>query len=112
MNTNTLCTNKIHVIYCCPNCVNFLPENVRFLFIYLFIYFFWGGEGTAPFNHNSLSQLSYILGKRRAYNYVCELVKTEQLQHIAPRYINFNTYQKHNSSLLGIFIVIQISKDI
>ena len=44
---NTLCTNKIRVIYFCPNCVNLLPENV-YLFIYLFIYlsnFFWGGRG-------------------------------------------------------------------
>ena len=32
---NTSCTNKIRVIYFCPNCVNFLPENV-----YLFI-FWW-----------------------------------------------------------------------
>ena len=27
---NMLCTNKIHVIYFCPNCVNVLPENVHF----------------------------------------------------------------------------------
>ena len=24
---NTLCTNKIRVIYFCPSCVNFLPEK-------------------------------------------------------------------------------------
>ena len=26
---NTLCTNKICVIYFCPNCVNFFLENVQ-----------------------------------------------------------------------------------
>ena len=36
-----LCANKISVIYFCPNCVNFLPENVHFLFIYLFIYLYY-----------------------------------------------------------------------
>ena len=46
MSTNTLCTNKIRVIYFCPNCVNFLPENVHFFnFIYLFIYLLFLGEG-------------------------------------------------------------------
>ena len=35
-----LCTNKTRVIYFCPNCVNFLPENV------LFFYFL--GEVAAP----------------------------------------------------------------
>ena len=40
---NTLCTNKICVIYFCPNCVKFLLENVIF-FIYLFIFFFGGGR--------------------------------------------------------------------
>ena len=44
-----LCANKISVIYFCPNCVNFLPENVHFLFIYLFIYFFFlGGDCPLP----------------------------------------------------------------
>ena len=40
---NMLCANKISVIYFCPNCVNFLPENVHFLFyfIYLFIYLYY-----------------------------------------------------------------------
>ena len=37
---NTLCTNKIRMIYFCTNFVNFLAENV-FLFL---IFFFWGGE--------------------------------------------------------------------
>ena len=36
---NMLCTNKIRVIYICPNCINFLPKNV-YLFI-LFIYIFY-----------------------------------------------------------------------
>ena len=26
----TLCPNKVRVIYFCPKCVNFLPENVFF----------------------------------------------------------------------------------
>ena len=38
---NTLCTNKIRMIYFCTNFVNFLAENV-FLFL---IFFFWGGGG-------------------------------------------------------------------
>ena len=32
---STLCTNKVRVIQFCPNCVNFLPENVH-VFIILF----------------------------------------------------------------------------
>ena len=31
MKKNTLCTNKICVIYFFPNCVNFLPEKVYFI---------------------------------------------------------------------------------
>ena len=45
---NMLCTNKIRVIYFCPNCVNFLPKNLYFvyLFIYFFYYYyFWWEEG-------------------------------------------------------------------
>ena len=30
---NKLCTKKIRVIYFCPNCVNFLPENFHFFII-------------------------------------------------------------------------------
>ena len=32
---NKLCTNKICLIYFCPNCVNFLPENVHFFGVFL-----------------------------------------------------------------------------
>ena len=38
---NTLCTSKVLLIYFCPNCVNFLPENVQF-----FLSFFL--KGAAP----------------------------------------------------------------
>ena len=38
---NRLCTNKIRVIYICPNCDNFLPENFQFLLYFL-------GGATAP----------------------------------------------------------------
>ena len=38
---NKLCANKIRVIYFCPNCVNFLPEN--FLF-----FLFLGGRLPSP----------------------------------------------------------------
>ena len=68
-----LCANKISVIYFCPNCVNFLPENVHFLFdlIYLFIYiiiiiiiffFLWGGGGpaTAPCLSSQLVHLCAV----------------------------------------------------
>ena len=34
-----LCTNKIRVIYFCPNCVSFLPENVNFFIL---------GKGSCP----------------------------------------------------------------
>ena len=55
MNMNTLCTNEIHVIYFCPNCVNFLPENVQFLI-------FGGGDrppclpARAPMHVSSISK--------------------------------------------------------
>ena len=68
-----LCANKISVIYFCPNCVNFLPENVHFLFdlIYLFIYlfilllllfffFFFGGGMTAPCLSSQLVHLCAV----------------------------------------------------
>ena len=42
---NKLCTNKIRVIYFCPNCVNFLPEKVHFL---IFFFFFGGGRRLTP----------------------------------------------------------------
>ena len=29
--------NKFHVIYFCPNCVNFLPENANFYFLFIFL---------------------------------------------------------------------------
>ena len=34
-----LCTNKIRVIYFCPNCVNFLPKNLYFVYFVYFIFF-------------------------------------------------------------------------
>ena len=40
---NTLCANKVGVIYFCQNCVNVLPENVHFLFL-----FFLGGGRLPP----------------------------------------------------------------
>ena len=32
---NTLCANTVRVIYFCPNCVNFLPENLYFFYFFL-----------------------------------------------------------------------------
>ena len=38
---NKLYTNKIRAIYFCPNCINFVPENIHFLF-------FLGGAAALP----------------------------------------------------------------
>ena len=55
---NTLCTNKIYVIYFCPSCVNCLPKNAHF-----FIFFFLGGGARAPPPSSSLPQLVHLCAR-------------------------------------------------
>ena len=77
-----LCANKISVIYFCPNCVNFLPENVHFLFIYLFIYlyyyylficlfiyfFFFGGCPSMSEDHPKLQDPQWLLRQKTFFD--------------------------------------------
>ena len=77
---NTLCTNKIYVIYFCPSCVNCLPKNAHF-----FIFFFWGGYCPPPLPPSACAPMCTSLLKRK--------FSTGTLQKVHSR--NSNTTAKH-----------------
>ena len=67
-----LCTNKIRVIYFCPNWVNFMPENTHF--------FFLGGGSDFPLTTPPLPQLeylclviTYLLVSPTSLEFICEM---------------------------------------
>ena len=74
---NTLCTNKIRMIYFCPSCVNFLPENV-------FFKNFFGGRQLPPSASQARAPMAVDGSPRERIIYISSILEPTKNMFLTP----------------------------